>query len=167
MKTELKDYVVEISGDNYEYSVSRKESESMVMNLEVGEYIRWTGYEGDDEFTFEGKLTELTDEGFVMVSKVGGKYYEMGSSHDDGSIEKIDVIDNFFIKIERKEVTNIKKRKKNKKSKVDMILELLEENPDLVNKRKECISIAVEKGISSVAGCSTFFNEAKKRFNKS
>ena len=136
------------------------------LNLEVGNFIKWIGQEGDDEFVFEGKLTELTDEGFVMVSKVGGKYYEMGSSHDDGSIEKIDVIDNFFIKIERKEVTNIRKRKKNKKSKVDMILELLEENPDLVNKRKECISIAVEKGISSVAGCSTFFNEAKKRFLK-
>ena len=165
MKTELKDYVVEVSGNNYEYSVSRKVSESMNTELSVGDYIRWTGYEGDDEFSFEGKLTELTEERFVLVSKVGGKYYEMSSSVDDGSIDRIDEIDNFFVKIERTEVPNIKKRKKNKKSKVDLILELLEANPELVDKRKECISIAVEKGISSAAGCSTFFNEAKKRFN--
>lgn len=46
------------------------------------------------------------------------------------------------------------------KSKVEMIVDIIHNHPGL--SRKEYIQMAVDAGISSAAGCSTFYNSARK-----
>jgi len=48
------------------------------------------------------------------------------------------------------------------KTKIDLIVDLLREDPTLVTNRKVAIAMIVEAGISTPAGASTFYNTAKK-----
>ena len=75
-------------------------------------------------------------------------------------LSELNVVDYKIEVEEEKKQKRVVKRSKTGKSKVEMMIELIKEFPDL--SRKEYIELGVEREISSFAGCSTFYNSAKK-----
>ena len=154
------DDVVNTTG--YEYSVKCVEGVSNMSDFGIGDFVKVN----ISDVELKGQVFDITDELYKLIIKTGNTYNLVSFSRNDGSFELTEELKNFNFEVNSDEVIERVKniRKSKKKSKVDMIYDLLVENPDLVNNRKECISLAVSMGISTVNGCSTFFNTAKKKF---
>ena len=75
-------------------------------------------------------------------------------------LSELNVVDYKIEVEEEKKQKRVVKRSKTGKTKVEMMIELIKEFPDL--SRKEYIELGVEREISSKAGCSTFYNSARK-----
>ena len=117
----------------------------------------------NDGVEFVGEVIEEKDSKVRLVVKVGNMYN--GVWVEKEKVEEVEVRDWKFERSEEDLVKIIKSKVNGrKKSKVDMFLELFEEDESLVYNRKEAIGVGVERGISTINGCSTFFNTAKKKY---
>jgi hypothetical protein len=127
-------------------------------------FIRWTGNDSDGEFSYTGQVKMVHDETVIFEDSDGVMY---GVHKDDGEFESISKPKNWnrpksvmtVVKTEpKKEIKSISAGG----SKFDQVVELLRANPALINSRKQAIEAIVAAGISTSAGASTHFNNAKK-----
>lgn len=134
-----------------------------MMSLNNGDFIMWTSGDVNHIGRFvcweDGNVVmEVTEEGSTMTIPF-----------DDGTFKKVKQPKNWSLKVEEdeesKKPAQVKKerapREKKGPTKVDLIAELLKENP--VNSRKEAIELIVQAGITTAAGASTFYNQVKKQ----
>ena len=117
----------------------------------------------NDGVDFVGEVIEEKEDKVRLVVRIGSVYNGVWVSKSE--VEEVEVRDWKFNR-SMEDVVKIIKSKVNgrKKSKVDMFLELFDEDESLVYNRKVAISVGVERGISTINGCSTFFNTAKKKY---
>lgn len=131
------------------------------MNIVVNSYVNWKS----DDCTYNGVVSNI-DEHIISldVPNIG----TLNVPVNDGEFTIIDKIDESInlsnIEVESTEIKmstkRVVKRSKTGKNKVEMMLDIIKEFPNLT--RKEYIEIGVEREVSSFAGCSTFYNSAKK-----
>lgn len=122
--------------------------------MNKGDKVRWNFTDDDGEYSYTGTITRIADNRFWMKTATG----KVSSTLDDGTftvISKGNVV-------EDNTPPPVKKtsRKKNGPTKVDLIVDLLKADPP--TSRKDAIEKIVAAGISTPAGASTFYNQAKK-----
>ena len=110
---------------------------------------------------FVGEVLEELEGKYRLVVKVNNNYNSVWVKVDE--CEEVEV-KNWGFETDKERLIKVIKNKvlTKKKSKVEMFLDLFEEDESLVYNRKEAIGVGVERGLSTVNGCSTFFNSAKK-----
>jgi hypothetical protein len=127
-----------------------------------GQFIRWTGKDNDGKFNHVGQVISH-NKGTITFATADGT---IGVSEDDGKFEVCKKPRNWSIAkpvIENKPVPIVKAkrtRSKNGESKIDLVVELLRNDPPV--DRKDAIAKIVAAGITTEAGASTYYNSAKK-----
>lgn len=147
------------------------------MNLNKGDFIKWSFTDGQGRYHWIGQVVSHKDGMIEFENSVGSVF---GIPEGDGTIEKIAKPSSWdreraslgkaLIARTREEkkaaVKSIKKPKTNRSgqpTKIDQVIALLNENPDLINNRKQAIDEIVRVVGMTPAGASTYFSNAKKK----
>ena len=144
----------------------------------TGAFISWTGTDEDGLFKYNGQVQQMDGETVVFSDCNNIKY---GVHKEDGTFTSITKPKWWDAKIAEaasktpvpapvavvspvvEKKTRVTRTTTNGTSKLDQVIALLNEKPELVNSRKNAIAAIVEAGISTAAGASTHFNSAKKQ----
>lgn len=129
-----------------------------------GQFIRWTCTDDEGEFSHIGQVISHS-KGMVTCTDTNGG--EFGVHESDGTFEICKKPRNWAVakptmKKESKTVTTTAKstRSEGGTTKLDLVVNLLRKDPP--KNRKEAIDKIVAAGISTPAGASTYYNNAKK-----
>lgn len=142
-----------------------------MQTFKKGEFISWTGVENGEQFTHVGQVIKHANGVIAFIDSTGG---EMHIPETDGEIKITKKPRNWEAnmptKRERKaKPTSIKKpvekkkpvqRSKSGETKLDAVIKLLRDNPPA--NRKDAIQKIVDAGITTPAGASTYYSNAKK-----
>lgn len=141
----------------------------MASAFKKGQYVRFTGQEGDEKFSYDGKVLSAKGTNVVMLTDVG-------TMSLDSSLENIVAIEKPVKRtkgasskkaVARKstvtstqKVAKSAKRKAKAGSKQEQVNKIYAEMVGA--SRKEIIAAVVEAGITTAAGASTMVSNAKK-----
>ena len=127
--------------------------------MQTGEFVRWKSEDDDGKFNYLGKVLASTEENVTMVTE---ENFVVSFPKDDGVVEMCKKPAGWSIKTP-KIITPIMAVKKATivGSKADMVAKLLAEHDP--SSRKEAIELIVAAGISTKAGASTHYNNARKK----
>lgn len=125
-----------------------------------GKFIRWTCKDDAGNFSHVGQVVSHANGLVTFVTQSDGV---MSIPEDDGKFSKVRKPRSWSVDVATVKSKSLKRKKKQTKggvSKLDLVVELLRADPPV--NRKDAISKIVDAGISTYAGASTHYNNAKK-----
>ena len=137
------------------------------LKMKPNDFIKWTAHDEQGQFSYIGQVVAIDDSTVQMVTS---ERLNITVAIDDGCFTTTSKPQNWddhtIIPQPTPPTVTSHKRTTCKSSgggKLQQVVDLLKSNPTLVQNRKQAIQAIVDAGISTQAGASTWFSNAKNK----